>query len=147
VKKGCLIFVGICIAFMAIVFVGMQFIPYGHDHTNPPVTKGPTWDSPQTEALWNAACKDCHSNETVWPWYSNIAPVSWLVQNDVDEGRGTLNVSELDRRSPKLNEMIRTIQRGSMPPMQYFPTHPEASLKAAQRQQLIDGIQKTFGQP
>ncbi|MEZ4770229.1 MAG: heme-binding domain-containing protein [Caldilineales bacterium] len=69
------------------VFLLIQLVPYGRDHTNPPVVQEPVWDSPQTEALARAACYDCHSNEVVWPWYSNIAPISWLVQRDVDEGR------------------------------------------------------------
>jgi hypothetical protein len=146
-KKGIIIFVGICIVFLGIAFVGIQFVPYGHNHVNPPVTQGPKWDSPQTEALMRAACMDCHSNETVWPWYSNVAPVSWLVQRDVEKGRASLNISELDQGTPDADDMVRNIQRGKMPPLQYFPTHPEANLTAAQKQQLISGIQKTFGQP
>jgi len=63
-----------------IVFIAMQLVPYGHAHTNPPVTGEPKWDSPQTRELAKRACFDCHSNETDWPWYSNIAPVSWLIQ-------------------------------------------------------------------
>jgi len=144
-KKGIFIFVGICAAFLAIVFVGIQFVPYGHNHVNPPVTQGPKWDSPQTKQLMSAACMDCHSNETVWPWYSNIAPVSWLVQKDVEEGRVFVNVSELDQGGVDLNDMVGQIQKGRMPPLQFLPTHPEAWLTAAQKQQLIDGIQKTFG--
>jgi len=142
-KKGIFIFVGICAAFLAIVFVGIQFVPYGHNHVNPPVTQGPKWDSPQTKQLMSAACMDCHSNETVWPWYSNIAPVSWLVQKDVEEGRVFVNVSELDQGGVDLNDMVGQIQKGRMPPLQFLPTHPEAWLTAAQKQQLIDGIHKT----
>ena len=72
----------------------IQLVPYGRDHTNPPVTSEPAWDSPQTKALAQKACFDCHSNETVWPWYSSIAPGSWLIYRDVVEGRGNLNFSE-----------------------------------------------------
>ena len=68
------------------------------------------------------ACMDCHSNETEWPWYSNVAPVSWLVQNDVDEGRRRLNLST---GGADFDEMIETIEEGSMPPWQYKPAHPE----------------------
>ena len=100
-KKTIIIFAGICAAFFAIIFVGIQFVPYGHDHTNPPVTQGPKWDSPETEKLMRGACMDCHSDETVWPWYSNVAPVSWLVQKDVVQGRAYLNVSELDQGTPE----------------------------------------------
>src|SRR5574340_945670 len=68
-------------------FLLIQLVPYGRNHTNPPVTGEPRWDSPQTRALAARACFDCHSNETKWRWYSNIAPISWLIQRDVDSGR------------------------------------------------------------
>ncbi|MDH4347045.1 MAG: heme-binding domain-containing protein, partial [Thermoleophilia bacterium] len=71
-----------------------QLVPYGRAHDNPAVSQSVTWDSPRTEQLARGACLDCHSNETVWPWYSNVAPVSWLVQGDVDGGRERLNFSE-----------------------------------------------------
>ena len=61
------------------LFVLIQFVPYGRDHDNPPVTAEPDWGSPATLRLVRAACYDCHSNETEWPWYSNIARMSWLV--------------------------------------------------------------------
>jgi len=144
-KKVILLFVGFVAAFIGVVFIGIQFVPYGHDHTNPPVTQGPKWDSPQTQKLMRSACMDCHSDETIWPWYSNIAPVSWLVQKDVNEGRAFANVSELDAGPVDANDMVRQINNGRMPPLQYFPTHPDAVLNAAQKQQLIDGIKKTFG--
>ena len=75
-------------------FLLMQFVPYGRNHSNPPVISEPHWDSPQTRELAVDACFDCHSNETNWPWYSNIAPVSWMVQRHTDEGRA---ISELFR--------------------------------------------------
>ena len=75
----------------------IQLVPYGRSHDNPPVTAEPQWDSPETQALVKRACYDCHSNETKWPWYSNVAPVSWLVQNDVNEGREHVNLTEWDR--------------------------------------------------
>ena len=88
-----------------VVVMGLliQVIPYGHDHTNPPVVNEPNWDSPQTREITKRACFDCHSNETVWPWYSNIAPVSWLVYRDVSDGREHLNFSEWDMH-PSLPE-------------------------------------------
>ena len=60
------------------LFVLIQLVRFGRNHTNPPVAQEPSWDSTETRALAERACFDCHSNETVWPWYSNIAPVSWL---------------------------------------------------------------------
>src|SRR5690348_18457917 len=89
----------------AIVLFGLiQLIPYGHNHTNPPVAQEPTWDSPQTRDLAVRACFDCHSNETVWPWYSNIAPLSWLIQHDVDEGRQNLNFSDWNGSQRRANQ-------------------------------------------
>jgi heme-binding protein len=87
------------------------------------------------------ACMDCHSNETTWPWYSNVAPVSWLVQKDVDDGRRELNLSTTD---PEVGEMVETIQEGSMPPLQYKPTHPASRLSDQEKQDLIGGLQATF---
>jgi hypothetical protein len=86
---------------VGVVLIGalllIQLVPYGRDHDNPPVQSEPPWDSPDTRALARQACFDCHSNETEWPAYANIAPVSWLVQRDVDEGRAVLNFSEWQR--------------------------------------------------
>jgi hypothetical protein len=72
----------------------IQLIPYGHDHSNPPVKSEPAWESPATRALAHRACFDCHSDQTGWPWYSNLAPASWLLTNDVMEGRQRLNFSD-----------------------------------------------------
>ena len=72
----------------------IQFIPYGHAHTNPPDTGEPNWDSPRTRELVVQACYDCHSNHTVYPWYSNIAPTSWLTQHDIDTARSYLNFTD-----------------------------------------------------
>ena len=107
------------------VLIGIQLIPYGHDHTNPTSGRAIAWDSPRTEQLMTEACMDCHSNLTRWPWYSNVAPVSWLVQHDVDTGRAELN---LTTDEIELDEMIESVREGSMPPWQYKPTHPGARL-------------------
>lgn len=113
--------------------------------TNPPVIAEPHWDSLQTRALAQRACFDCHSNETVWPWYSRIAPPSWLVALDVFRGRRHLNFSEWgpasgEREGGSLDEAIEQIQRGEMPPANYLPLHPEARLTAEEKQQIIDGL-------
>lgn len=128
-----------------VLFGVIQFIPYGRDHTNPPVVKEPNWDSGQTRALAVRACFDCHSNETVWPWYSNIAPISWLTQNDVDEGRQRLNFSDITTLRERESRMGDIVLEGEMPPLQYFPTHPNARLTASERQALADGLNATFG--
>ena len=125
-----------------LVLVAIQFVPYGRDHSNPAGGRPIAWDSPRTEQLMRDACTDCHSNETKWPWYSNVAPISWLVQHDVDEGRGALNLSTGDG---EVDEMIETIREGSMPPLQYKPTHSGARLSDQEEQDLIRGLEATFG--
>jgi mono/diheme cytochrome c family protein len=120
----------------------IQFVPYGRDHSNPTGGKPIAWDSKRTQELMTGACMDCHSNEAKWPWYSNVAPVSWLVQRDVDDGRHALNLST---DAPEVQEMIEAIAEGSMPPWQYKPAHPAARMSAREKQDLIRGIRATFG--
>jgi len=93
----------------------IQFLPYGHTHTNPPVVKEPNWNSPETRQIAQKACFDCHSNETIWPWYSNIAPMSWLVQRDVDVARSRMNFSDWGRISVEVGEIIEIVSEGEMP--------------------------------
>lgn len=110
---------------------------------SPPVTFTIQWSSAKTEELTRAACFDCHSNETRYPWYATIAPVSWLVNKDINEGRQKLNFStggELEG-----GEMSEQIQRGTMPMSVYMLMHPEANLTPEQKQQLINGLLATFG--
>lgn len=133
------------IAVMGIAIL-MQLVPYGRDHTNPPVQSEPNWDSPDTRALAKTACFDCHSNETNWGrWYENVAPSSWLVQHDVDEGRQHLNFSEWDQggKPRETEELWEVLQRNSMPPSQYLILHPEAKLTSEQIDQLINGLKAT----
>jgi cytochrome c551/c552 len=127
---------------VGIVLLGLliQLIPLPGRGNNPPVAAEPKWDSPQTAALVKRACYDCHSNETVWPWYSYVAPVSWLVYNDTMEGRSRLNFSEWNRPQRGAGEMIEAIQSGRMPPAVYLPMHPSAQLTSAEKQQLINGL-------
>ncbi len=126
------------------VFVLIQFVPYGRDHTNPPVSAEPNWDRPRTRALAADACFDCHSNLTDWPWYTNVAPMSWLVQRDVDQGRSTLNFTEWDRPQAEVDEVFEVISDGEMPPWNYTLTHRDARLSDAERRELIDGLRATF---
>lgn len=128
-----------------ILLLGIQAIPYGRHHANPPARVEPAWDSAQTRELAVRACYDCHSNQTVWPWYSNIAPVSWLVQSDVDEGRNKLNFSEWSRPQKEAKKSAEEVQEGEMPEWYYVVAHPEAQLSSAERQALIRGLGATFG--
>lgn len=130
---------------LLVLFLAIQFVPYGRNHSNPPVVAEPAWDSPQTRALFVRACADCHSNQTVWPWYSNIAPVSWLVTRDVVKGREKFNVSLWGQQRNEGDEAAETVREGEMPLWFYLPLHPEAKLSPAEQQQLIAGLTATFG--
>lgn len=130
---------------LAVLFLLIQAIPYGHDHSNPPVRAEPAWDSPQTRELVVRACYDCHSNETVWPWYANIAPLSWLIENDVKGGRHELNFSEWDRWRGEGGEAAKTVRKGEMPPLLYILLQPKARLSPAEREALIRGLEATLG--
>ncbi|MDD5211034.1 MAG: heme-binding domain-containing protein [Sulfuricurvum sp.] len=134
------------LAGLAVVAIAIQFIPYGKDHTNPLVISEPQWDSPRTKELFTNACANCHSNQTTYPWYSDIAPLSWLIEYDVKEGRELLNVSVWGvQKKNEGNEAAKEVREGEMPPFYYLPTHPEAKLTDAQKQALITGLEKTFG--
>ena len=128
-----------------IVLAGIQAIPAGRDHTNPPVRGEPTWDSPVTRELVVRACYDCHSNETVWPWYSNIAPISWLVQRDVEQGRDELNFSEWDLSHGESHDIAEAVGEGEMPPSYYKVVQRKASLSSAEEESLKRGLEATSG--
>ena len=118
-----------------VVLVAIQFVPL--TTTNPPVESDiPT--SPEVKAILRGACYDCHSNETVWPWYSQIAPISWLIARDVQEGRAELNFSTWNQYSTqqqvkKLKESWEDIAEGEMPPWFYLAIHREVRLSDADR--------------
>ena len=112
------------------------------EHTNPPVT-GEIKVSPEVNAVLRRACYDCHSNETVWPWYSQIAPVSWLVARDVNDGRKHLNFLVWEsydekRRAKKLTEISEEVGEGEMPMAIYLPAHPDAKLSEAEKTLLVE---------
>ena len=144
-KPACLIPL-IVVGMLALCCLVIQITPIGRAHTNPPTLAEPNWDSPRTRELFMRTCGDCHSNETVWPWYSNIAPISWLVQNDVDEGRAYFNVSEWGRAENEAGESAEVFAEGEMPPPMFLLTHPEARLLPSEKQELIQGLMRTFGE-
>jgi hypothetical protein len=133
------------------LFLLLQILPpVWLEQTNPPITGEPAWDSPETRALAKRACFDCHSNETNWPIYGRIAPISWLVTRDTLEGRKKLNFSEWgtpgagEEADEAAEESIEAIREGEMPLPIYLPLHPEARLSAAEQQQLIDGFRRSL---
>ena len=117
------------------LLIAIQFVPI--NRTNPAVESdisAPT----EVKALLRRACYDCHSHETVWPWYGYIAPGSWLIARDVHEGREEVNFSTWNRYRPeaqakKYKEMRETLQTGEMPPWYYTLLHPQAHLAAQER--------------
>lgn len=131
---------------LGVVFAAIQLVPFGHSHVNPPVTAEPTWNSPQTRALFQRACFDCHSNQTRWPWYSHVAPMSWLVQRDVDGGRSHLDFSQWNQPQRHAKDVAHEISSGAMPLWFYLPMHPAARLSAAEKQAMIAGAAATLGQ-
>ena len=91
--------------------------------------------SPQVASIIDRSCVDCHSNKTRWPWYSNVAPVSWLVIDHVNHGRSHLNFSEwgsYNRREAgeMLGEICKEVKSGAMPLSSYTPLHPGSKLSA-----------------
>jgi hypothetical protein len=131
---------------VVLLAIAIQFVPYGHNHNDPPVQAEPKWDSRQTRELAVRACFDCHSNQSTWPWYSNIAPVSWLIQRDVEQGRRRLNFSQWTGREREPDEITRVIQRGQMPQWYYVLLHPSAGLSPQEKQALIQGLSTTLAQ-
>ena len=128
-----------------VVLVALQLVPYGRRHMNPPARVEPRWDAPATRALAVRACYDCHSNQATWRWYTSVAPFSWLIQHDVDEGRQRVNYSEWGTRRMEADNSARQVQRGEMPPWYYLPLHPEAKLTDQEAQELVQGMTATFG--
>lgn len=126
------------------LFLLIQLIPFGHNRTNPPVVSEPNWSSPAARALAKEHCFQCHSNETNWTWYANIAPGSWLIAYDVIEGRDQFNFSDWNNNPGELDEIIEVIQEGEMPPIQYWIFHPNSKMDAQQKQELIDAMNSSL---
>jgi hypothetical protein len=116
------------------LLLALQLVPYGRDHDNPPVVRDAPWPTPEGRRLAVAACYDCHSNETKWPLYSYVAPMSWLVQRDVENGRRELNFSTGDVDA---DDAADAVEDGSMPPRNYTLLHPDARLSAQEKAALI----------
>lgn len=121
------------IGLVAALIFGFALIQlYPITPTNPPVEMDVPANSDAKEVL-RRACYDCHSNETRWPWYSRVAPVSWLVERDVREGREALNFSTWNRYSTQerielMAEGWEEVEEGEMPPWFYLPAHRDAIL-------------------
>lgn len=121
------------------LFILAQF--YQPDRSNPPVDESQTIYatlnvSPEVKAIFERSCYDCHSNNTKWPWYSYIAPTSWLTAGDVEHGRRMMNLStwgtyKKSRQSDKLDQISDQLSDGKMPLKKYLLMHPSAALTKA----------------
>ncbi|MCX6364235.1 MAG: heme-binding domain-containing protein [Actinobacteria bacterium] len=124
------------------LFVLIQFVPYGRDHTQQPATNPFKWSSPEAEAIAKKSCYDCHSNETKWWWGVKIAPASWLAQHDIDDAQKVFNFSEWD--GSLTTEGLQNAINDNMPPLQFTLLHPSAKLSDADKQTLVDGFQASL---
>jgi hypothetical protein len=131
---------------LALLFVAAQL--KRPDRTNPAVDERKTMRAntqmtPQVAAILERSCQDCHSSETTWPWYSNVAPVSWFLQSHIEEGRRELSFSEWGtyakrKRERKLHEMCEQVEAGEMPLKSYLPLHPSARLSEDDKRVLCE---------
>lgn len=135
----------IIVIVMIVLFVGIQFVPV--TKTNPPVT-GEIKAPEDVMQILRTSCYDCHSNEVKWPWYSNIAPASWLVVYDVNEAREHLNFSEWQSYSAEdqaedIEEIWEEIEEGEMPLWYYLIAHSEAELSENDKETIKNWVHTT----
>ena len=123
------------------VFLVLQVLPVGADRSNPPVTQDAPWPDETSRQLARDACYDCHSNESEWPFYSYVAPMSWLVTQDVADGREELNFSEWDQDDNEADDAAESVLAGDMPPGRYTPLHPDARLSDEEKEQLVAALE------
>lgn len=131
---------------VVLVFLAIQLVPL--HRTNPPFDPAATLERSATvpanvKAILDRSCKNCHSNETRWPAYGYVAPISWLLVRDVTEARENLNFSEwgandAEAQRDSLIEICRRVRRGQMPLKSYTWIHPSARLSADDVKQLCD---------
>lgn len=125
----------ITLGVLVVSFVGIQFVPVAAMEN--PASQPPLQEPPEVVAILKRACYDCHSHEVRWPWYSRIAPVSWLVARDVVEGRKGINFSEWpedeEDRAFSREQTWDSVESGEMPLWFYLPVHPEANLTEADK--------------
>lgn len=125
---------------LAVAFVGIQFVPVNRENPE----KRSEVDAPdEVKAILRRSCYDCHSNETVWPWYSYVAPVSWLIESDVRKGRKHVNFSNWDKagsdeRKEIRHESYEEVDHGEMPMSIYTLIHPDAKLSDKDKSALKD---------
>ena len=129
---------------LVVLVVGIQAIRPAR--TNPPIDESQTINArtqmtSDVAAIFDRSCRDCHTNKTVWPWYTNVAPLSWWLSNHVSDGRRSLNMSEWgklsnDRQERKLRQICDEVLDGNMPLSSYTPMHPAAKLSDQDKKTL-----------
>jgi len=125
---------------VTVVVVAIQFVPYGWRHPNPPVAADAPWPTAESERIARTSCYSCHSNETDWPAYSYVAPMSWLVRSDVEQGRDELNFSEWDDDAGEADDAIEMVEEGAMPPARYTTVHRDARLSDDEVDELVRAL-------
>jgi len=131
---------------LVVLFLGIQLMRPAR--SNPPVDESQTIEArtqmtPQVKAIFERSCNDCHSNKTVWPWYTNVAPISWWIVGHINEARQLMNLSEWgkldrDRQDRKLRQICDEVTDGGMPLPSYLPMHPKAKLSDQDKKTLCD---------
>lgn len=119
----------------------IQFIPV--EMSNPQEHTEPAWDSPTTKDYFYRACADCHSNRVKFPFYTKIAPFSWLIAHDINEGREKFNISNGNLKDA--DEAGREVRKEAMPILPYKLLHPEARLSDVEIAEFAKGLEATFG--
>jgi len=122
------------------VLVAIQLVPYGWWHTNPAVVRDAPWPDERSASIARTSCYSCHSNETDWPAYSYVAPMSWLVRVDVEDGRAELNFSDWDEYADEAEDAIEAVSSGEMPLGRYTLIHRDAELTDEEAQVLIRAL-------
>jgi Haem-binding domain len=124
----------------AATVLAIQLVPYGWWHDNPPVVEDAPWPDAASEQIARTSCYACHSNETDWPVYSYVAPMSWLVRRDVEDGRDELNFSDWSRHAGEADDAVEMIESGAMPLGRYTLIHRSADLSDDERETLVQAL-------
>jgi cbb3-type cytochrome oxidase cytochrome c subunit len=124
---------------LVLALITIQFVPI--EQTNPLVESDVAVPA-ELKVVLRRSCYDCHSNETRWPWYARVAPVSWLIANDVKEGRRQVNFSVWNqyggnRKARKLKEIVDQVEQNKMPQWYYLLVHPDATQSAENKEMII----------
>ena len=129
-----------------VAFILIQFFPINKNNSiaTPQLDFLKIKNTPESTAnLIRNACYDCHSNESKYPWYSNVQPLGWFLENHIKEGRKELNFStfatyQKKKQVKKLEEAVEMIEHSEMPLDSYIIAHSEAKLTVAEQKELID---------